>query len=218
MPSSRWTASSLPGRQLGRLDFGVRGYLTIKSRANPGGIFRQYAITGALTDNGTWVAIPISHVVGNGTIPASEVLDVVFTRTGDKGDAGATGATGPAGPGGGSTFANVSKLGSDAGGRRSRLWTRSARYFHRQPLPVPAATLLVLRSIIVTNTSDSDAWLSLSVGTTGIHTAASRIVDKLSVPGISSLNHGSLFIEPSVLSLAASEYLTGKQERPRRSP
>lgn len=76
---------------------------------------------------------------------------------------------------------------------------------------VPASRILVVRSILITNTTDADAWVSISVGTTAIDTAASRVLDKLNVPAISSVNHGTQFVEPSLLVLTSSDFITGKQ-------
>jgi hypothetical protein len=74
----------------------------------------------------------------------------------------------------------------------------------------PVSTQFVIRNITVTNTTDSPATLFLSVGTTGIDTDASRIVDELQVPGAAG-THGLVLIEPVMLVVEASQYITGKQ-------
>jgi hypothetical protein len=69
----------------------------------------------------------------------------------------------------------------------------------------------VLRHIVIANTTDLDAWVSFSIGTTGIDTAASRIADKLQVPAISTNSHGLIDWEPGLV-LEAAEYLVAKQQ------
>lgn len=77
--------------------------------------------------------------------------------------------------------------------------------------PVAGSKVAVIRSIVIVNTTDVAAWLSLSVGTTAVDTAASRVLDKLEVPSASSTSHGLVLVEPVMLLLNAGEYLTGKQ-------
>lgn len=76
--------------------------------------------------------------------------------------------------------------------------------------PVGASKVFVIRNVTITNTTDTSAWFSLSVGTTAIDTAASRIFDKLEIPSINSSNHGLVMVEPTMVVVAAGEYITGK--------
>ena len=66
----------------------LRGTLTIKDSATAT-TFQTFSITGAITDNGAWLQIPVTHVAGT-TLPGStDALFIAFTRTGDTGPAGA---------------------------------------------------------------------------------------------------------------------------------
>ena len=76
---------------------------------------------------------------------------------------------------------------------------------------VPASRIAVVKTIFIANTTDSEAWLSLSVGSTAVDTAASRIVDTLAVPSVSSVNHGLVMIDVPLLALTATDFITGKQ-------
>ena len=75
---------------------------------------------------------------------------------------------------------------------------------------VPAATAGVIRNIHIANTTDSDAWLSLSIGASGVDSAASRFFDKVSVPGQGANSHG-IIDWSGFLVLAAGEVLVAKQ-------
>lgn len=77
----------------------IKGTLTVYKRG-AAGTFATYSVTG-LTDNSGWTELAVTYVAGNGTFSASDGIDVVFNRTGDKGLTGDTGATGPGGEGSG---------------------------------------------------------------------------------------------------------------------
>ena len=75
----------------------VRGHLAVWDPANPThGVV--LAVSGSVTDNGTWDTLTVSHVAG-ATLPAdAAVLSVAFYRTGNAGANGADGTAGPTGP------------------------------------------------------------------------------------------------------------------------
>lgn len=62
-----------------------RGYLIIKKQTAPQN-FAIYDITGALTDNTTWVQLALTHVSSSGSFTAADTLSLQFFRTGDTGD------------------------------------------------------------------------------------------------------------------------------------
>ena len=66
----------------------LRGTIIIKNNADPTD-FAIYSVTGASTDNTTWVELSVTHVASGGSFTAGDDLAVTFTRTGDKGTAGA---------------------------------------------------------------------------------------------------------------------------------
>lgn len=98
---------------------GVRGHLVMRKEA--GVSVAVFTITGALTDNGTWITVPVTSLVWSGVL-ATDVVELNFSRTGDKGDVGATGGVGPSGPSGAgwlapcrvATTANVATLAGGA--------------------------------------------------------------------------------------------------------
>lgn len=53
--------------------------------------FAIYAVSGTLTDSGTYDEFTVSHVASNGTFATGDYLSVLFYRTGDRGDAGTPG-------------------------------------------------------------------------------------------------------------------------------
>ncbi len=67
-----------------------RGTLTVRKIGSPG-TFAQYQITGATTDNTTWLQLTVTYTAGNGTFSNTDSLAVGFVRTGDLG--GITGGT-----------------------------------------------------------------------------------------------------------------------------
>lgn len=67
-----------------------RGYLIVRKSTAPQN-FAIYDITGALTDNTTWVQLALTYVVGAGSFAVSDTLSIEFGRTGDTGAAGSNG-------------------------------------------------------------------------------------------------------------------------------
>lgn len=74
----------------------VRGQIWLFDRANPQN-YVAYDITGALSDQGGWDVIPITHRSNNGSFSNGADLLIELKRTGDKGDTGSTGDTGAQG-------------------------------------------------------------------------------------------------------------------------
>lgn len=70
----------------------IRGTITIRKSGAPA-TFAIYNVTGALTDNTTWLQLAVTYVTGNGTFTAADVLYVQFSRSGDKGTDGAGAGT-----------------------------------------------------------------------------------------------------------------------------
>ena len=68
----------------------VKGTLILKKSSAPA-TFATFTINGTITDNTTWLQIPVTHVASNGALSASDKLHTQFIRTGDQGAAG-TGA------------------------------------------------------------------------------------------------------------------------------
>lgn len=65
----------------------VRGILTLFDPVTPAN-FAVFNITGALTDNGAWDTIPVTHVNSSGTLSNQLALFITFDRTGDQGPVG----------------------------------------------------------------------------------------------------------------------------------
>jgi hypothetical protein len=65
-----------------------KGTLILKKNGTPA-TFAIFTISGTITDNTTWLQIPVTHVTSNGALSASDKLHTQFIRTGDKGEAGA---------------------------------------------------------------------------------------------------------------------------------
>ena len=61
-----------------------KGKLVIKKRGTPA-TFAIFTITGTITDNTTWLQIPVSHVQSNGTFSNTDETYTQFNRTGDDG-------------------------------------------------------------------------------------------------------------------------------------
>jgi len=72
----------------------LRGTVKVVQQADPS-IFAVYNVTGAVTSNSTYSAIPVSYVTGAGSFSDTDASSVSFSRTGDKGDTGATGGSIP---------------------------------------------------------------------------------------------------------------------------
>jgi hypothetical protein len=74
-----WDDSTNPGQ---------RGTLYIREASEPQN-FVVYNITGALTDNGTWLQVPVQFVTKLGAFTTGDALSVSFSRTGNTGASGA---------------------------------------------------------------------------------------------------------------------------------
>ena len=74
----------------------LRGTLTIKKTSAPQN-FAIYNITGASTDNTTWLQLAVTHVSSSGSFAAADALSVQFDRTGDAGSGTVTSITAGAG-------------------------------------------------------------------------------------------------------------------------
>lgn len=73
-----------------------RGTIYIRELGSPAN-FAVFTISGALTDNTTWLQIPVTYVTGSGSFSAADRISVQFTRAGDKGADGAGSLTGSTG-------------------------------------------------------------------------------------------------------------------------
>lgn len=62
----------------------TKAHLTIRKRGTPA-TFAVFTIGGTITDNTTWLQIPVTYIDGNGTISNNDDLYVQFSRTGDAG-------------------------------------------------------------------------------------------------------------------------------------
>jgi hypothetical protein len=62
----------------------TKGYIVIREAGAPGTTI-VFAISGTITDNTTWLQIPVTHVSSAGTLSASDDLYFSFSRTGDAG-------------------------------------------------------------------------------------------------------------------------------------
>jgi hypothetical protein len=87
-----------------------RGTLTVR-KASDTSKWAQFRITGALTDNATWLQIPLAYLAGPGAFSAADSLVVIFDRTGDAGTLGVSGAPSA---GNVASFANATTV-QDAG-------------------------------------------------------------------------------------------------------
>jgi hypothetical protein len=61
-----------------------RGTITVRKVGQPA-FFVTFSVNGAITDNSTWLQIPVSVVASNGTLSADDVLYLGFSRAGDDG-------------------------------------------------------------------------------------------------------------------------------------
>ena len=66
------------------------GTIVIRKRGTPA-TFAVFNLTGAVTDNTTWLQLAVTYVDGAGTFSAADDLYVQFIRTGDKGEQGPAG-------------------------------------------------------------------------------------------------------------------------------
>ena len=64
-----------------------RGTIVIKKASAPS-FFAIFNVSGVITDNGTWLEIPVTFIDGSGTLTDSDSLFIQFSRTGDQGASG----------------------------------------------------------------------------------------------------------------------------------
>jgi len=67
----------------------LRGTVKVVQQADPA-IFAVYNVTGAVTSNSTYSAIPVSYVTGAGSFSDTDASSVSFFRTGNTGSAGSS--------------------------------------------------------------------------------------------------------------------------------
>jgi hypothetical protein len=65
----------------------IRGHIMIHEDGTPSNFWTGY-INGAITDNSTWLQIPVTHVDSGGSFAASDNMVVGFSRAGDAGAGG----------------------------------------------------------------------------------------------------------------------------------
>lgn len=65
-----------------------KGYLTFRKGGEPE-VFVTFIISGSITDNTTWLQIPVTYVGHNGSWAAADQMFSEFARSGDKGVDGA---------------------------------------------------------------------------------------------------------------------------------
>jgi hypothetical protein len=61
-----------------------KGIIIIRN-ATVQGEFISFKVNGTITDNGTWLQIPVTYVTNNGTFDAADVMHISFAATGDAG-------------------------------------------------------------------------------------------------------------------------------------
>ncbi len=61
-----------------------KGTITIRKAGTPA-TFAVFTVSGAVTDNTTWLQIAVTHVASNGALSAGDDLYLSFARAGDKG-------------------------------------------------------------------------------------------------------------------------------------
>jgi hypothetical protein len=66
---------------------GNKGVLTFQA-ANDPAKFAVYQVTGSITDNGTWVTVPVTGLAAGASFTGGEMTNVTFARTGDQGVTG----------------------------------------------------------------------------------------------------------------------------------
>ncbi len=62
----------------------LRGTITIRKGGAPA-TFAIFSVNGAITDNGSWLQVPVAHVASGGAWSAGDDMFVEFARTGDNG-------------------------------------------------------------------------------------------------------------------------------------
>ena len=75
---------------------GIKGHFKLTSTTNTQN-YALFAIIDNLTDNATWVKVPIGFLTGDSNIPDATLSVLTLARTGDRGDVGYAGSTGAAG-------------------------------------------------------------------------------------------------------------------------
>ncbi|SVA80002.1 uncharacterized protein METZ01_LOCUS132856, partial [marine metagenome] len=65
----------------------IRGHIMIHEDGTPSNFWTGY-INGAITDNSTWLQIPVTHVDSGGSFSASDSMVFGFSRAGDSGAGG----------------------------------------------------------------------------------------------------------------------------------
>lgn len=70
-----------------------KGYLRIQKASDPA-IYREYVVTGAITDGTGYRKIPLSHVASAGSLSNSDTVVLTFSRTGNAGADGTDGTDG----------------------------------------------------------------------------------------------------------------------------
>ncbi len=68
----------------------IKGTLHIYKVGAPG-VYATYRLTGAITDEGAWQSMAVTHVDSAGTFSDGDLIGLQFSRTGDKGEQGAAG-------------------------------------------------------------------------------------------------------------------------------
>ena len=74
----------------------IKATLTIRETGYPQN-FAVFSITGTITDNTSWLQIPVTHVASGGSWSSADVLRVSFVRSGNVGSQGTAGSTGAQG-------------------------------------------------------------------------------------------------------------------------
>ena len=76
--------------QWGASSHSPRGYIVLKN-AQSEAFVAVYSVTAAVTDNGTWLQITVSHVASAGSVSAGNDLVALFTASGTDGSGDVTG-------------------------------------------------------------------------------------------------------------------------------
>jgi len=74
----------------------LRGTITLKKASAPS-TFAVFSVTGALTDNTSWLQLTLTYVTGNGTFTNADTFTIQFDRAGNVGATGAPVADGDKG-------------------------------------------------------------------------------------------------------------------------
>jgi len=69
----------------------IKGTLVLRKSGSES-TFAIFNITGTITNNTTWLQIPVSHIVSNGTFSNTDVVYIHFTPKGDAGTLGTIGS------------------------------------------------------------------------------------------------------------------------------